>query len=433
MINIQNKQDCCGCSACVQRCPKQCISLHEDEEGFLYPKVDQETCIDCGLCEKVCPVLCQAEERVPLEVFAAKNPNEKIRRESSSGGVFTQLAEQTIEAGGVVFGVKWNEHFEAVHAYTETKDGLATFRGSKYVQSRVGETFKQAEQFLKQGRQVLFSGTPCQIAALKLFLRKDYENLLAVDFICHGTPSPGVFRWYLSEEFAKEAARQSGEKIQFRSSLPIPSIAKADVLAREQGFEIEDIRFRDKRVGWKKFSFVLSLKSLSKVTTAGEKNSVSLSYTLHENAFMKGFLRNIYLRPSCYACPAKSGKSGSDITLADYWGIQHLMPEFDDDRGVSALTINTEKGQKVMQTTGAEIYSAPYEDLCVKNPSLLHSCRIPANRSRFFVTCKKGFHQRIVEISRVPLKQRIKTKVYNLASNILNKQTKQLIRKVLSR
>ena len=433
MIKIQNKQDCCGCSACVQRCPKQCITLHEDEEGFLYPKVDMATCIDCGLCEKVCPVLHQAEERVPLEVFAAKNPNEEIRHESSSGGIFTLLAEQIIDAGGVVFGVKWNEHFEAVHAYTETIEGLAAFRGSKYVQSQVGETFKQAERFLKQGRQVLYSGTPCQIAALKLFLRKEYENLLAIDIICHGAPSPGVFRWYLSEEIAQEAARQSGEKIQYRSSLPIPSIAKSDVLAREQGIEIENIRFRDKRVGWKKFSFVLSLKPLSKVTTAGENNSVSLSYTLHENAFMKGFLRNIYLRPSCYACPTKGGKSGSDITLADYWGIQHLMPEFDDDRGVSALTINTEKGQKFMRTIGAEIYSAPYEDLCAKNPSLLHSCRIPANRSRFFAISKKGFHRHIDDISRVPLKQKVKTKIYNLGSKCLNKQTKQLIRKVLGR
>ena len=169
------------------------------------------------------------------------------------------------------------------------------------------------------------------------------------------------------------------------------------------------------------------------MTTAGEKNSVSLSYTLHENAFMKGFLRNIYLRPSCYACPTKGGKSGSDITLADYWGIQHLMPEFDDDRGVSALTINTEKGQMAMRAIGAEIHSAPYEDLCTKNTSLLHSCSIPANRSRFFATGTKGFHQRIDDISRVPLKQRIKAKVYNLANKCLNKQTKQLIKKVLGR
>lgn len=433
MINIQNKQDCCGCSACVQRCPKQCISLHEDEEGFLYPKVNLDTCIDCGLCEKVCPVLHQAEKRVPFEVFAAKNPNEQVRMESSSGGVFTQMAEQMIEAGGVVFGVKWNEHFEAVHAYTETKEGLAAFRGSKYVQSRVGDTFKQAEQFLKQGRQVLYSGTPCQIAALKLFLRKDYENLLAVDFICHGTPSPGVFRWYLSEEIAKEAAHQSGEKIQFRSSLPIPSIAKADVLAREQGFAIEDIRFRDKRVGWKKFSFVLSLKSLSKVTTAGEKNSVSLSYTLDKHAFMQGFLKDLYLRPSCHACPAKSGKSGADITLGDYWGIQSLMPELDDDRGVSALTVNTEKGKQDLHTTTAELHEAPYEDLCAKNPALVHSCRIPANRSRFFVPGTTNFHQRIQVLCCIPFKQRLKIRVRSLHNKMLSKDTKQRIKRIIRR
>ena len=433
MINIQNKQDCCGCSACVQRCPKRCISLHEDEEGFLYPEVDLNVCIDCGLCEKVCPVIHQAEERTPLEVFAAKNPNERIRMESSSGGVFTQLAEQTIEAGGVVFGVKWNEHFEAVHAYTETKEGLAAFRGSKYVQSRVGATFKQAENFLKEGRQVLYSGTPCQIAALKLFLRKDYENLLAVDFICHGTPSPGVFRWYLSEEIAKEAARQSGEKIQFRSSLPIPSIAKADVLAREKGFEIEDIRFRDKRVGWKKFSFVLSLKSLSKVTTAGEKNSVSLSGIVGKHAFLEGFLKDLYLRPSCYACPAKSGKSRADITLGDYWGIQTLMPELDDDRGVSALTVNTKKGKQALHATTAELHSASYEDLCSKNPALLRSCKIPPNRIHFFANNSQSFHQRIKKLCRIPLKKKMKSNLILFLSKILNQHTKEFIKRIIRR
>lgn len=433
MINILNKHDCCGCSACVQRCPKQCISLYEDEEGFLYPKVDQDACIDCGLCEKVCPILHQAEVRIPLEVFAAKNPNEKIRMESSSGGIFTLLAEQTIDAGGVVFGAKWNEHFEVIHAYTETKEELSAFRGSKYVQSRVGETFKQVELFLKQGCQVLYSGTPCQIAALKLFLRKDYENLLAVDFICHGIPSPGVFRWYLNEELAHGAARQSGKKIQFRSSLPIPSIAKADVLANELGFEIEDIRFRDKCVGWKKFSFVLSLKPLSKVKTEGEKNSVSLSYTLDKHAFMQGFLKDLYLRPSCHNCPAKSGKSGADITLGDYWGIQSLMPELDDDRGVSALTVNTEKGKQALHATTAEMYEAPYEDLCTKNPALVHSCRIPKNRSRFFALGATNFHQRIQNFCRVPLRRKLKTKVMSVLSKVLDTRTKQWIRRIIRR
>ena len=428
MIKILNKQDCCGCSACVQRCPKQCITQQEDEEGFLYPKVDMATCIDCGLCEKVCPVLHQAEERVPLEVFAAKNPNDEIRYESSSGGIFTLLAEQTIDAGGVVFGVKWNEHFEAVHAYTETKEGLAAFRGSKYVQSQVGETFRQAEQFLKLGRQVLYSGTPCQIAALKLYLRKDYENLLSVDFICHGTPSPGVFRWYLSEEIAQEAARQSGEKIQFRSSLSIPSIAKADVLAREQGFEIEDIRFRDKRVGWKKYSFVLSLKPLSKVTTAGEKKSVSLSYTLHENAFMQGFLSDLYLRPSCHDCKARNGKSGSDITIGDYWAVSSLIPNIDDDRGVSAITLNTDIGRTFIERIQMVLCQTSYDDLCVRNKCLLHSVEVPKNRQVFYDCDGLSFNEKIKKYrkrpQRPPLIICLKIMVYNILKFILNKKFK---------
>lgn len=325
------------------------------------------------------------------------------------------MAEQTIDAGGVVFGVKWNEHFEAVHDYTETKEGLVAFRGSKYVQSQVGDTFKLTEQFLRQGRQVLYSGTPCQIAALKLYLRKDYENLLAVDIICHGAPSPRVFRWYLAEELQKVVAQQNGDKIQFRSLLPISSIAKADVLAREQGFEIKDIRFRDKRFGWKKYSFVLTLENLSSILN----NRISISSPLNENAFLRGFLSDIYLRPSCYACPAKSGKSGSDITLADYWGIQHLMLELDDDRGVSAIIVNTPKGQNALHSTDAELYTAPYEDICKKNPSLLNSCKIPECRKTFFSSKqKKGFHDRVLHALYVPFYKQIKGKVYIFLSKI---------------
>ena len=407
MINIKNKKDCCGCSACVQKCPKQCISLYEDNEGFLYPRINTESCINCGLCELVCPVLNQAEERIPMEVFAAKNPNEEIRKESSSGGIFTLLAEQTIDYGGVVFGVKWNEHFEAVHAYTETKEGLADFRGSKYVQSLTGNTFKQTEQFLKQGRQVLYSGTPCQIAALKLYLKKEYDNLLTIDIICHGTPSPGVFRWYLSEELQMTAARQNNKKLELSNPSTITSIAKADILAKEQGFKIKDIRFRDKRLGWKNYHFTFSLVNIS--TSA----QTSISHPFHENTFMRGFLRDIYLRPSCYACPAKSGKSDSDITLADYWGINMLIPELDDDRGISAIIVNTKKGQIVLHSTDAELYTAPYEDICTKNPSLLKSGSVPQYRETFFShKHKKGFHSRIAQAFYVPIHQRIKWKVY---------------------
>lgn len=425
MINIQNKQDCCGCSACVQRCPKQCISLHEDEEGFLYPEVELDVCIDCGLCEKVCPVLHQAEERVPLEVFAAKNPNEQIRMASSSGGVFTQLAEQTIEAGGVVFGVKWNEHFEAVHAYTETKETLAAFRGSKYVQSRIGDTFKQAEQFLKQGRQVLYSGTPCQIAGLRKFLRREYDNLLAVDIFCHSCPSPGVFRWYMSEILQKT------KKIKIRKcSFLHPSLNKIlpiDTLAENENIHIQQINFRDKSSGWKSYSFQLKYSIKDNVS--------SNTYTIlgNDNAYMRGFLSGLYVRPSCFACPAKSGKSGSDITLGDYWGIQSLMPELDDDRGVSALTVNTEKGKQALHTTTAELHEAPYEDLCAKNPALVHSCRIPANRSRFFAPGTTNFHQRIQVLCRIPIRRRIKIKVRALLSKVLSKDTKQWIKQFIQK
>ena len=272
---------------------------------------------------------------------------------------------------------------------------------------------------------MLYSGTPCQIAALKLFLSKDYDNLLAVDFICHGVPSPGVFRWYLSEELAQEAARQSEKKIQFYSSYPFSSIAKVDILAREQGFEVEDIRFRDKRVGWKKYSFVLSLKSLYKGTIT-EKNSVSLSYTLDKSDFMHGFLSDLYLRPSCHACPAKSGKSGADITLGDYWGIESLIPQLDDDRGVSALIINTEKGKKVLHATTAELYPVPYNDLRVKNPALEHSCRISPNRILFFTDSRETFHHRIKRLCRIPLERKIKKKVISLINQVFSKKHKLL-------
>ena len=186
--------------------------MSEDSEGFLYPHVDENACINCHLCEKVCPIINYGNDREPLAVYAAKNPNEAIRMQSSSGGVFTLLAERVIDEGGVVFGATFNDRWEVVHDYVETKEKLAKFRGSKYVQSKVGNSYQMAKSFLENDRKVLFSGTPCQIAGLKNFLRKDYNNLLAVDFICHGVPSPGVFRTYLQEEIDKKSARKGGGK-----------------------------------------------------------------------------------------------------------------------------------------------------------------------------------------------------------------------------
>lgn len=212
MIKIQNKQDCCGCAACVQRCPKRCISMKEDNEGFLYPVVDESVCIDCGLCEKVCPIINRPEKLPVKEVLAVKNRNEAERMASSSGGVFIALAKKTIEKGGVVFGAVFDENWEVMHTYAETLDEVKPMMGSKYLQSRIGNSFRDAEKFLKEGREVLFTGTPCQVTALHNYLRKDYLNLLSVDFLCHGVPSPGVWRKYLDEEFHLSARRAAAGK-----------------------------------------------------------------------------------------------------------------------------------------------------------------------------------------------------------------------------
>lgn len=370
MIHIDDKKDCCGCEACAQCCPKRCISMQEDGEGFLYPRVDHSLCIDCGLCEKVCSVLHQDTPSEPLTVYAAKNPDDEVRRASSSGGIFTLLAESVLAENGVVFGARFDKDWNVVHDYTESKKGLGAFRGSKYVQSRTGETFNQAERFLKAGRKVLFSGTPCQIMGLKRYLRKEYDNLLTVDFVCHGVPSPLVWRKYIEETLVRQ-----DEKIQFRPTL--------NHLFSDEMPLIEGISFRDKCLGWKKFSFALTL---SKVTTAGEKNTVSLSSIFYDNAYMQAFLANLTLRPSCHACPAKCGRSGSDVTLGDFWGIEKIAPELDDDRGCSLLIINNPGVKGKLQKEGCLLAEYPISEVIPYNPSVAYSVDMPNNRD-FFGTC----------------------------------------------
>ena len=399
MIDIKEKKDCCGCGACVQRCPKSCISMREDNEGFLYPEVDKEMCIDCGLCEKVCPVINQSKERQPLVVYAAKHKDEQIRLASSSGGAFTAIAEPVIEEGGVVFGAKFDKDWSVIHDYTETKEGLAAFRGSKYVQSRIGESYKNAEAFLKTGRKVLFSGTPCQIAGLKRFLCKEYDNLLTVDFICHGVPSPGVWREYLKEE----TARQCGGK---NSVLFHPKDNLGDV-------RIENISFRDKRLGWKKFSFALTL---SVPDGHGAKNTVLLSEPLNENIFLRGFLANLYLRPSCHACPAKKFKSGSDVTIGDFWGVQNVMPEIDDDKGVSALMVNSLKLDVCFRNSKIKKWSTHYNSILRYNPSIEKSVKLSDKRECYFNKIKRPFSEKVYQLTKISILKRIKRKIQNYIS-----------------
>lgn len=369
MIDIVNKQDCCGCSACVQRCPKHCISLKEDVEGFLYPHVNTDDCINCGLCEKVCPWLNRPEKLQPTEVLAVKNRDEKARMASSSGGVFIALAEKVIDKGGVVFGAVFDENWEVKHSYAETIEGVRPMMGSKYLQSRIENSYCDAEKFLKDGRYVLFTGSPCQIAGLHNYLRKDYSNLLTVDFLCHGVPSPGVWRRYLEEELKHSARRAAAGKNTVLSS----SLNDAPV--------ITGIAFRDKKIsGWKKYSFVVRGKSASKA----DKNSVLLSDMHDDNPFMKGFLSDLYLRPSCYSCKCKNGVSHSDLTIGDFWGVPSVMPDFDDDKGVGLVLVNTDKGKVFFDTLDMEVRCTTLDAARICNGGFNEHVIVHPKRRDFF-------------------------------------------------
>ena len=401
MIHIEEKSKCCGCNACVQRCPKHCIVMREDEEGFLYPVVDESSCINCGLCERVCPVLNQGEERKPLKVYAAKNKDEEIRMQISSGGIFTLLAEQIIQEGGVVFGARFDENWEVIHDYTETIEGLAPFRGSKYVQSRIGDTYQQAESFLKQGRKVLFTGTPCQIAGLKLFLRKDYENLLTVDFVCHGVPSPGVWRKYLEELIARQGDGKNS----------VLSHAKPSFLNSVR--DISRIEFRNKRLGWKKFSFALTL---SVPDGHGAKNTVLLSEPYNKNIFMRGFLADLYLRPSCYACPVKRGKSNSDIILADFWNVDKVLDDIDDDKGISSILINTNLGEECFEYLNLYKRWVDFNSVLLYNVAYINSAPLSEKRNMFYTNLKnnKTVIKSIKKLLHVSFSQRIRNRLKRL-------------------
>lgn len=312
MINIQRKEDCCGCSACAQCCPTQCIKMEADKEGFLYPKVDSEKCINCNLCTKICPVINPQNIRTPIESFGAYIIDKEIRLQSSSGGIFSLLAKKIIDEEGIIFGATYNNEWEVVHRYINNAEELPLLRGSKYVQSNIGECFKLAKSFLQRNLKVLFSGTPCQIAGLKHYLKKDYPNLITVDFICHGVPSPLIWKLYLQE-----------------------TLQTYNKKAKETA-TIKSINFRDKCEGWKDFHFTINLN-----------NGRALSYQPWNNLYMRAFLCNLILRPSCYHCPSKSGKSGSDITIADFWQVENLLPNYNDNQGVNAVLINTTKGKEL--------------------------------------------------------------------------------------
>ena len=306
----ESKDLCSGCGACINICPRGCIKFIQDNEGFNYPLIDSRECIICHLCENVCPYIRVARDsKKPITIYAAFSKRDEIRHSSSSGGVFTELAEDIIEYGGYVFGAQFDHNWDVKHSGTNIIEDLSRYRGSKYVQSNTLMTFREAKQLLEKDQLVLYSGTPCQISGLKNFLGKDYDNLLTVDLVCHGVASPKVWQMFLK--------KQAGET------------------------DISSIEFRAKDSGWRNYR----LKIMS------DSGQSIYNQNVNESLYMRGFLNELYLRPSCYNCIAKNFRSGSDLTIGDYWWIHNVRPDIDDNKGCSLIYVNSSKGLEYLEKT----------------------------------------------------------------------------------
>ena len=385
---LASKKLCTGCSACYASCGRGAISMVADAEGFLQPVIDEAKCVNCGLCEKACPVLSKLPLRTPLAVYAAKAKDEELRMKSSSGGVFSLLARAVIADGGIVFGAGFDHaDWHVMHKSAENEEELEDLRGSKYVQSEMGDVFRCVKAELAKNRKVLFSGTPCQIAGLRLFLGKPYGNLLLVDVVCHAAPSPLVWKKFLEKRLLAVT----------ESSLS----------------SIKRISFRRKNCGWKRFS--LSLRF------ANDKEYLA---DLTKDTFLRGFLSELYNRPSCHNCHSRELKSASDLTIADYWRVHEKMPEMDDDKGTSLVLVNTAKGETAFKCIEDCISTraSDYGDAIRTNPAIVRSSPPNKKRSQFFKACHtRDFDRLVIRMIRRPLWRRVGSVIKRVLKRVLEK------------
>lgn len=313
MIDIK-KEECCGCSACSQVCPKKCINMIPDKEGFYYPVIKKDLCVDCQLCEKVCPSISDLKYASKKKAIIAYSTIEEERAHSSSGGIFSLLAEKVLKEDGLIYGASYDTDWMVVHTKCDKFEELSNLRGSKYLQSRNEGVFAEIKQYLNEGKQILYTGTSCQVTGLKTFLKKDYENLYTVDVLCHGVPSPGVWERYIK------------------------------LLQKRFDSKITHISFRDKCSGWKNYSFTVEFES-------GDV----FSEKFYNNSFMRLFLGNTILRPSCHVCKYKSMDRSSDLTIGDAWGLEKIFPDLDDNKGMSVLVIHNNKGLNLVESISSNI------------------------------------------------------------------------------
>ena len=383
-----SREDCTGCAACAAVCPVNAIEMRPDHEGFLRPVVG-EACILCRRCEQTCPML-----RPPLPgpgpacAYAVWNADEAERVKSSSGGVFSLLARHVLEQGGAVFGAVLDEHMAARHVCARTEEELSPMRGSKYVQSDLGDSFAQARALLEAGTAVLFSGVPCQIDGLKRYLGRDYENLLTCDLVCHGVPSPAVFRAWL------------------------------DGLERARGARAVSVAFKDKSHGW----------SHPWLTVRFDNGEV---YTedFNRTGYGRGFGMQLFLRPACAVCKYTSVSRPADFTLADYWGLdEKLSLPVERDKGVSMVLVHTARGHKVFDALSGQLgrVERPLAEAVAGNPRLASPLKANPRRAAFFAAfAALPFHEvekRFLALPSLP---------YRAAARVLTPAMKEKIRKLL--
>lgn len=377
---------CTGCNACASICSKKSIFVKPAEDGFFYPEINRESCINCDQCAKTCPLLCDQKVTNRTFSYAMKSLDDKERMDSTSGGVFSLLAEYVLDKNGIIFGAAYDVDFSVRHIAVTDKHNLTLLQGAKYVQSAIGTCFLDVKKALQSGRAVLFSGTPCQCEGLRSFLGREYDNLFLVDLVCHGVPSPKVWQAYINYRAKRENDGQRPIKINMRSKVS----------------------------GWSNYGY----------STEFDYGNGKIS-RIHnsQDLFMKAFVGNICLRNSCSNCQAKGIARCTDFTLGDYWGIWNQHPEFDDNKGTSVVFVHSQKGRDLLKQLHdkTEYIEVDIEDAYKENGSLVNSSPAHPRRDEFlaevsaknFETLVKKYFPQENE-QKLGVAQRIKRKLKRL-------------------